>query len=132
MFNTSVDIYFLIFFFFQAEDGIRDKLVTGVQTCALPILVGDRDVPEPCQTRARWAPVARVPRSRVGHLTEVHDPEAFRQRRVPQVRTPRVCKILAAPEVPLAPVGVVLRPRLLVVVARERPVAPFVAVGRDL
>src|SRR2546425_5130884 len=28
-----------IFFFFQAEDGIRDKLVTGVQTCALPILL---------------------------------------------------------------------------------------------
>src|SRR2546425_8535195 len=27
-----------MFFFFQAEDGIRDKLVTGVQTCALPIL----------------------------------------------------------------------------------------------
>src|SRR6478609_4444379 len=26
------------FFFFQAEDGIRDKLVTGVQTCALPIV----------------------------------------------------------------------------------------------
>ena len=25
------------FFFFQAEDGIRDRLVTGVQTCALPI-----------------------------------------------------------------------------------------------
>ena len=24
-------------FFFQAEDGIRDRLVTGVQTCALPI-----------------------------------------------------------------------------------------------
>src|SRR2546425_2390502 len=31
------DLFF--FFFFQAEDGIRDKLVTGVQTCALPILV---------------------------------------------------------------------------------------------
>src|SRR5205823_11798589 len=28
------------FFFFQAEDGIRDKLVTGVQTCALPISSG--------------------------------------------------------------------------------------------
>src|SRR5947208_17135733 len=27
-----------LFFFFQAEDGIRDDLVTGVQTCALPIL----------------------------------------------------------------------------------------------
>src|SRR5712672_4074408 len=29
--------YCFFFFFFQAEDGIRDKLVTGVQTCALPI-----------------------------------------------------------------------------------------------
>src|SRR5438105_5738432 len=27
----------MLFFFFQAEDGIRDPLVTGVQTCALPI-----------------------------------------------------------------------------------------------
>src|SRR5438552_19109922 len=27
----------VIFFFFQAEDSIRDDLVTGVQTCALPI-----------------------------------------------------------------------------------------------
>src|SRR2546425_12146012 len=31
--------FFILFFFFQAEDGIRDKLVTGVQTCALPIMV---------------------------------------------------------------------------------------------
>src|SRR2546430_12412593 len=29
---------FVFFFFFQAEDGIRDLTVTGVQTCALPIL----------------------------------------------------------------------------------------------
>src|SRR6266536_749144 len=29
------------FFFFQAEDGIRDPLVTGVQTCALPISTAD-------------------------------------------------------------------------------------------
>src|SRR6185436_8638693 len=29
-----------LFFFFQAEDGIRDDLVTGVQTCALPICQG--------------------------------------------------------------------------------------------
>src|SRR2546421_3779949 len=28
----------MFFFFFQAEDGIRDLIVTGVQTCALPIL----------------------------------------------------------------------------------------------
>src|SRR2546425_3224736 len=30
-------LFDFFFFFFQAEDGIRDKLVTGVQTCALPI-----------------------------------------------------------------------------------------------
>src|SRR5207244_10468360 len=30
-----------IFFFFQAEDGIRDDLVTGVQTCALPISISN-------------------------------------------------------------------------------------------
>src|SRR5258706_11296828 len=30
--------FFSLFFFFQAEDGIRDWSVTGVQTCALPIL----------------------------------------------------------------------------------------------
>src|SRR5256885_8864011 len=30
-------IVFYFFFFFQAEDGIRDYKVTGVQTCALPI-----------------------------------------------------------------------------------------------
>src|SRR5713226_6982253 len=29
-----------VFFFFQAEDGIRDGRVTGVQTCALPISLG--------------------------------------------------------------------------------------------
>src|SRR5215207_595478 len=29
--------FVIYFFFFQAEDGIRDPLVTGVQTCALPI-----------------------------------------------------------------------------------------------
>src|SRR5258708_21357899 len=30
-------IAYMVIFFFQAEDGIRDDLVTGVQTCALPI-----------------------------------------------------------------------------------------------
>src|SRR5258708_17010529 len=31
-----------LFFFFQAEDGIRDDLVTEVQTCALPISIDSR------------------------------------------------------------------------------------------
>src|SRR2546421_3975712 len=33
---------FVFFFFFQAEDGIRDLIVTGVQTCALPIFLLER------------------------------------------------------------------------------------------
>src|SRR5437762_14310024 len=36
---------FSFFFFFQAEDGIRDTSVTGVQTCALPISAGRGHVP---------------------------------------------------------------------------------------
>src|SRR5437867_8576260 len=35
-----VCLYLFVFFFFQAEDGIRDRTVTGVQTCALPICDG--------------------------------------------------------------------------------------------
>src|SRR5207244_7876932 len=55
------------FFFLQAEDGIRDDLVTGVQTCALPIwdivirrretAIGTSDAPaallEPCEGARR-------------------------------------------------------------------------------
>src|SRR2546421_1709844 len=37
-FLSSIVVFFFFFFFFQAEDGIRDLIVTGVQTCALPIL----------------------------------------------------------------------------------------------
>src|SRR5438309_1353648 len=39
MIAVRVYLVVLSFFFFQAEDGIRDGTVTGVQTCALPILV---------------------------------------------------------------------------------------------
>src|SRR2546429_4997348 len=35
-------VVFYVGFFFQAEDGIRDVAVTGVQTCALPIYYGPR------------------------------------------------------------------------------------------
>src|SRR5699024_11984772 len=38
--NQSFSYLFFYFFFFQAEDGIRDRNVTGVQTCALPIYSG--------------------------------------------------------------------------------------------
>src|SRR5438105_1639864 len=75
-------MFFLcLFFFFQAEDGIRDPLVTGVQTCALPICLraarraGDRAGEErpvgglapgaaagPRAARAHAGPVRRRPR----------------------------------------------------------------------
>src|SRR2546426_3531123 len=45
----------LIFFFFQAEDGIRDYKVTGVQTCALPISRSRRP------PRRRGGPSSREP-----------------------------------------------------------------------
>src|SRR5256885_2502229 len=38
---VSLDGLSSCFFFFQAEDGIRDYKVTGVQTCALPISYGE-------------------------------------------------------------------------------------------
>src|SRR5262249_59778515 len=46
-----------VFFFFQAEDGIRDWSVTGVQTCALPIChrLGSRQ-----STRTTWRALSRI------------------------------------------------------------------------
>src|SRR5207249_7657403 len=38
----EVELINSIYFFFQAEDGIRDRNVTGVQTCALPIFASAR------------------------------------------------------------------------------------------
>src|SRR5437773_3543776 len=53
------DLVFDVFFFFQAEDGIRDRDVTGVQTCALPISsssgYGGVDVPGLDERAARPA-----------------------------------------------------------------------------
>src|SRR5256886_8061200 len=77
--STSFRIFFF-FFFFQAEDGIRDLTVTGVQTCALPILLwplltGDRGV-------GGSAPATSQEESSV-HV----DPEAYKGRPVSEVRT---------------------------------------------
>src|SRR2546429_2168087 len=59
--------YIIFFFFFQAEDGIRDVAVTGVQTCALPIsrpgTVGFRAAPRSWGLRAHRGsePDTRIP-----------------------------------------------------------------------
>src|SRR5256886_16961593 len=42
------------FFFFQAEDGIRDLTVTGLQTCALPILIAWNDIGLPEMNTQTW------------------------------------------------------------------------------
>src|SRR5690625_3410183 len=54
------------FFFFQAEDGIRDGHVTGVQTCALPISLTFRSAPLPEHVAGRRALVATADHSELG------------------------------------------------------------------
>src|SRR5256885_12005494 len=44
----------ILCFFFQAEDGIRDYKVTGVQTCALPIFLAHADTTEIGPTKGRF------------------------------------------------------------------------------
>src|SRR5258706_8157181 len=51
---SDVTVFWLLFFFFQAEDGIRDWSVTGVQTCALPISSAD----SAWQSNRPWTPAA--------------------------------------------------------------------------
>src|SRR5260370_128423 len=53
------------FFFFQAEDGIRDSSVTGVQTCALPISPLRSARPTPAAARARGRVDRACARSRL-------------------------------------------------------------------
>src|SRR3712207_7174018 len=73
---VAIDVVFV--FFFQAEDGIRDIGVTGVQTCALPIyvrLVGpEQRGPDPVHVPfggRGW----RRPRPRAGAIDSLRHPE---------------------------------------------------------
>src|SRR5258708_31597911 len=77
------------FFFFQAEDGIRDDLVTGVQTCALPIFRGDgRGARDPDRQARHPAPLYR------GHEGDLGPAAALRtEERPPSLRSPRSRKI---------------------------------------
>src|SRR5262249_58839380 len=69
-----------LFFFFQAEDGIRDWSVTGVQTCALPIWALTAALAEPGRVRVRAAGglglIGPPARSSVGGLARLaRDPD---------------------------------------------------------
>src|SRR5439155_17210029 len=64
-------IFVIVFFFFQAEDGIRDGHVTGVQTCALPILCppGDAAALAAALERLRSEPTLRARLGRAARAT---------------------------------------------------------------
>src|SRR5687767_15270045 len=57
-------------FFFQAEDGIRDKLVTGVQTCALPISQHTADLRRELRGADDKAAIGRPPDMVDGNLVQ--------------------------------------------------------------
>src|SRR5690349_24152959 len=81
----------LIFFFFQAEDGIRDLYVTGVQTCALPILAAlgpvwaEQTVSEGVLANAgpdRWEVLRRLTGDRLMRPGDTGDGKRSEERRV--------------------------------------------------
>src|SRR2546426_8411870 len=82
--------HYSLVFFFQAEDGIRDYKVTGVQTCALPICSArEQDLPALAQARAnlvlarssaeRWQ---RLLKDRAVSQQEVDEKTRSEERRV--------------------------------------------------
>src|SRR2546426_11883466 len=87
----------VVFFFFQAEDGIRDYKVTGVQTCALPICGGQNGRPirgnprgaETCScSQEKMAAVEFVHRewSKILGLADCRMKPILRQEQLTQVR----------------------------------------------
>src|SRR5438445_11832739 len=71
-------MFLLFFFFFQAEDGIRDIGVTGVQTCALPIFMNWR-----LSKEGQAFQIAKL-----GNITSLKEPPAF-----PKGWDPKVIKV---------------------------------------
>src|SRR5437868_7346438 len=87
-------VWFVFVFFFQAEDGIRDRNVTGVQTCALPICLHEPPGQRKRRTaaeRGRHLGRERVAvlrcRPRAGDRSEEHTSEL-------QSRFDLVCRLL--------------------------------------
>src|SRR5256885_13240315 len=62
---------FRFFFFFQAEDGIRDYKVTGVQTCALPISMS------PCSPTVTQASTSPANHQSISFLSQDQESRAM-------------------------------------------------------
>src|SRR5437667_5504243 len=78
------------FFFFQAEDGIRDRDVTGVQTCALPISL--RDNPSKINTGSPTSRRQRGGRRRQGRQGGASARRSFAARRSEERRVGKECR----------------------------------------
>src|SRR2546426_6900230 len=63
-------VYLFFFFFFQAEDGIRDYKVTGVQTCALPIFDVNSWGRSACYPRRTFYPLSDGPSTQNHRITK--------------------------------------------------------------
>src|SRR2546427_7886395 len=88
---SVLDYELLFFFFFQAEDGIRDLTVTGVQTCALPISA----------TRARSAAVCH--RGSRLRITPPPPPRSRARRDTARARARRAARAVPAPRTGASP-----------------------------
>src|SRR3989475_12017909 len=88
---SVLDYELLFFFFFQAEDGIRDLTVTGVQTCALPISA----------TRARSAAVCH--RGSRLRITPPPPPRSRARRDTAPAPPPRGARAVPAPPTGASP-----------------------------
>src|SRR5260221_5613023 len=111
MMLLEIEVYHSYFFFFQAEDGIRDHCVTGVQTCALPIIsvamAACNGPAEPtAATHAATAAPQPAPVRREGNLIVVPEGSPLRERlqvaeialQPLQTRLPAPATIEAEPE----------------------------------
>src|SRR5688572_32777622 len=86
----------MFIFFFQAEDGIRDLTVTGVQTCALPILEEEGGVEARVDAVGlpRTHSREQLPGYRPGRLdhVELRDQEQGREERSEERRVGKECR----------------------------------------
>src|SRR5258708_26624038 len=99
-----------LFFFFQAEDGIRDDLVTGVQTCALPIYLA---IPSTCDASLTPRIDYEIPVSDSRTIPGFPPAICDHQRKFPEDQIVRVPIDAAIPWVRVARLAKILLPCLI-------------------